>query len=161
MMKSALKGLTDKKDLFNSFLSLEAIKYNAKFFVALLSVWKPSLMSARKYLSVKTRIMQKAVNWFVFQIDSLFSKWYKLLLKGISEQTITILLLLKTLNAFRLLGKRFDCWLWTSIFLHNLMRLRWKQKFIFLIRKLKKKKNWYPCNVMTKMVSLWHQTKTL
>ena len=62
MMKSALKGLTDKKDLFNSFLPLEAIKYNAKFFVALLSVWKPSLMSARKYLSVKTRIMQKAVN---------------------------------------------------------------------------------------------------
>ena len=87
-MKSALKGLTDKKDLFNSFLSLEAIKYNAKFFVALLSVWKPSLMSARKYLSVKTRIMQKAVNWFVFQIDSLFSIWYELLLKGISEQTI-------------------------------------------------------------------------
>ena len=55
------------------------------------------------------------------------------------QQTLIIffhwmLLLLSILNAFRLLGKRFECWFWTSNCLWNVKSLRWNQKFIFLIR---------------------------
>ena len=45
------------------------------------------LISVRKYLSVKIRIIQKPVKWFATQIISLVSIWYEFLLKDISEQT--------------------------------------------------------------------------
>ena len=49
-----------------------------------------NLMSAWKYLSVKTRIMQKpkSVNWFTLPISWLVSIWHAFLLNGISQQTI-------------------------------------------------------------------------
>ena len=52
----------------------------------------------------------KSIDWFLY--DKQF------LLKGISEQTRIIffhwMLLLLTLNAFKVLGEKFKCWLWTS-----------------------------------------------
>ena len=46
------------------------------------------LQSAGKYLLVKTRTIDKAVNLFALQIGWLVSTWYEILLKGIYEQSI-------------------------------------------------------------------------
>ena len=46
------------------------------------------LTSVRKYLSVKTCIIQKQVNWFAIQINGLISKWDEVLLKDFFEQAL-------------------------------------------------------------------------
>ena len=46
------------------------------------------LQSAWKYILVKTRTIDKAVNLFALQIGWLVSTWYEILLKGIYEHSI-------------------------------------------------------------------------
>ena len=52
-----------------------------------------SLKFVRRYFSVRTRILEKPVNWFAKWINWLVSLWCGFLLKGISEQTLIHILL--------------------------------------------------------------------
>lgn len=66
------------------------LRYKKLRTIFLLQQSNENLMSAWKYLSVKTRIMQKpkSVNWFTLPISWLVSIWHAFLLNGISQQTI-------------------------------------------------------------------------